>query len=955
MFLGNKTDVENYYNACTLTVLPSLFEGTPNVALESMACGIPIVASNVSDNAYIIPDGRAGFVVPLNDEAALADRVTRILFDRNLRQQLSTQARSWVAGEFSCQRLAEKTVAVYHEAMSLRHACKCGHHHGTHAHGAPHRRECRRSRLFPAAVADDLSMNGAFRGLVGMGVGVLLWLILRLTLLVTAITKARRTQPRGDRPLPAAPYRQNGQQELVPVAFDAARAHAGNFGNTSGGGRQAGHGAENPAIQNPCGHRLDQAAAIVRSIWSMVIAFQQKPDVIMAYSLFPPGVFSLMAARLTGKAAVVQLAGGIQEITSGGYDTEKPCIPGWMQKRLVALCHRVCAEFDDVVVRGRKAEAYLREHLQPRRVDIIPGSVDPVRFQTAARRRQIDLVFIGRIVPVKQPDHVVEIIKRVAQKRPGLRAVIAGRGPLLDEMKAKVKDLGLEKNVCFAGHVERVEGLLTRSKIFLLTSRSEGLSIALAEAMLAGTVPVVANVGDLSELVVSGQCGWLIKPGDFDDYAGKICDLLGDGPAWTKMSQEARAMSFENNSVDSVVRRWQRCLPENCRPGAPGLRRMPPEIIAGPDDAVRGSEAAARPPRRIVTLTAVLRMAGKLLAAMVLTVVAGDLIATRVCNCPTIYDPALGRIPKPGARFHWKIEGDGDGVWTSNCVRRASLPASNTNGCLLAIGDSYTEALFVTDEDYYAHRLEKRLRENHLDVPVLGVAKSGFSVADYIANAAMYRKLFSPSWVIVQVGDDDFCNDAWNTGKPEGYAHFRHAKGSDALDIIDLPPKDGGMCALASDHFPLLLPIVLFMQDRENVVLAWLKDRKQPWFHAESPEDTSKRAAVPEMTKYPVEEEMKMLAGSYDKHVILLYVARLDPLHPSHESENEAILRKAALAQGIRFVSLRDKFPELAAAGQAPFGFSNTRFNAGHWNRYGHQAAADLLYDEYVKITHAVH
>ena len=52
--LGNRADVENYYPLCDLTVLPSLFEGTPNVALESMSSGVPVVATNVSDNATII-------------------------------------------------------------------------------------------------------------------------------------------------------------------------------------------------------------------------------------------------------------------------------------------------------------------------------------------------------------------------------------------------------------------------------------------------------------------------------------------------------------------------------------------------------------------------------------------------------------------------------------------------------------------------------------------------------------------------------------------------------------------------------------------------------------------------------------------------------------------------------------------------------------------------------------
>ena len=120
VFTGNQKDVERYYNVCDVTALPSLFEGTPNVALESMASGVPVVATNVSDNAYIVPDGRAGFVVESNDAVTMADRLVQLTKDHELRAQMSRAARAWVMEEFSCARLAEKTLAVYREAVAMK-------------------------------------------------------------------------------------------------------------------------------------------------------------------------------------------------------------------------------------------------------------------------------------------------------------------------------------------------------------------------------------------------------------------------------------------------------------------------------------------------------------------------------------------------------------------------------------------------------------------------------------------------------------------------------------------------------------------------------------------------------------------------------------------------------------------------------------------------------------------
>ncbi|MCH7701695.1 MAG: glycosyltransferase, partial [Planctomycetes bacterium] len=68
MMPGKWDDMPDFYNACDLTVLTSRHEGTPNVLLESMACGVPVVATEVSDNADILPEGCGGFLVQLDDD-----------------------------------------------------------------------------------------------------------------------------------------------------------------------------------------------------------------------------------------------------------------------------------------------------------------------------------------------------------------------------------------------------------------------------------------------------------------------------------------------------------------------------------------------------------------------------------------------------------------------------------------------------------------------------------------------------------------------------------------------------------------------------------------------------------------------------------------------------------------------------------------------------------------------
>jgi glycosyltransferase involved in cell wall biosynthesis len=119
IFLGNRPDVADLYGACDLTALPSLHEGTPNVVLESMSCGVPVVLTAVADNADIVPDGRAGFLVPSGDAAALAERMARLIGDEDLRRDMGQSARERVLREFPVRRFVEGTAAVYEDALRL--------------------------------------------------------------------------------------------------------------------------------------------------------------------------------------------------------------------------------------------------------------------------------------------------------------------------------------------------------------------------------------------------------------------------------------------------------------------------------------------------------------------------------------------------------------------------------------------------------------------------------------------------------------------------------------------------------------------------------------------------------------------------------------------------------------------------------------------------------------------
>src|SRR5206468_12740764 len=176
--------------------------------------------------------------------------------------------------------------------------------------------------------------------------------------------------------------------------------------------------------------------------------------------------------------------------------------------------------FDLVVVRGSKARAFLMDR-GARPVTIITGCVTSSTEPEPAAR-DYDLVFVGRLAAIKQPLQFIDIVASVQRQLPAVRAAVVGDGPLLEAAREGRTTCGLEETIEFFGQIQDVHRILARSKLFVRTSRSEGLSIDLAEAMAAGVVPIVADVGDLGDLgdlVIDRLTGFPVTPDDVAQFA----------------------------------------------------------------------------------------------------------------------------------------------------------------------------------------------------------------------------------------------------------------------------------------------------------------------------------------------------------------------------------------------------------------------------------------------------
>lgn len=117
VFLGKRGQdtLPYYYSAAEVLAMPSLYESFGMVALEAMACGTPVIASDVGGLGYLVQNGVTGFTIPDSDPEMLCEKLSLLLEDHDLRNEMGERAAEY-ASEYEWEKIASQIVGVYKEA-----------------------------------------------------------------------------------------------------------------------------------------------------------------------------------------------------------------------------------------------------------------------------------------------------------------------------------------------------------------------------------------------------------------------------------------------------------------------------------------------------------------------------------------------------------------------------------------------------------------------------------------------------------------------------------------------------------------------------------------------------------------------------------------------------------------------------------------------------------------------
>jgi len=127
VFLGDRRDVTAVLASLDVSVLPSFSESLPNAILESMAAGVPVVATRVGGNAEVVSEGETGLLVPADNDDRLVEAVESLLKEPSLRLRCGRQAREMARADFGLSRIRDRFEQLYVTLLAEKHWRPTGH------------------------------------------------------------------------------------------------------------------------------------------------------------------------------------------------------------------------------------------------------------------------------------------------------------------------------------------------------------------------------------------------------------------------------------------------------------------------------------------------------------------------------------------------------------------------------------------------------------------------------------------------------------------------------------------------------------------------------------------------------------------------------------------------------------------------------------------------------------
>lgn len=295
-------------------------------------------------------------------------------------------------------------------------------------------------------------------------------------------------------------------------------------------------------VEIPCRGRADRTT--LKYLRGLVADF--RADVVHSHG-YKPNIYSIVALR-TGAAKLVSTCHGYSD------DTRLVRIYEQINRFLLRRYDAVAAVSQEV--RG----ILISSGIAPETVRVVYNGIDCAAFQGATpslRRGTAGFLigFVGRLVPLKDPRAFVVLARDVSQQIPGAQFSFVGDGTERSALEVLQIEYGLQNSIRFEGFRPDMPSVYASFDVLVLPSIHEGMPMTVLEALAAGVPVVATRVGAIGDVIIDGETGILVAPGDQRGLYRAVMSILQDrdlarrlgvaGQRWVQERFSSQTMASE--------------------------------------------------------------------------------------------------------------------------------------------------------------------------------------------------------------------------------------------------------------------------------------------------------------------------------------------------------------------------------------------------------------------------
>ncbi len=310
-------------------------------------------------------------------------------------------------------------------------------------------------------------------------------------------------------------------------------------------------------------HQLRRDVSPVKDFLALVslirVIRKEAPDIVHTHTS-KAGFIGRLAATICGVKTIIHTPHG--HILYGYFGKLKT----WVFIQLERFASRLCNKI--ITLTSLEKEDYIRlgigkeEQLVPIHCGIELEQYGHTNVEQSNIKDELDfkeklIGWVGRLDEIKGCYDFIEACELVAEKNSDVGFLMAGDGPLKEDLEALINKSPLKDKFFILGYREDIHKILEGIEIFLLTSLNEGLGLVLVEAMAAGKPVVATRVGGVSEVVVEGKTGLFVPPGSPGETAIAIDKLLSNPLMMDNFGKAGRERARLFDAKDMVEKTFE--------------------------------------------------------------------------------------------------------------------------------------------------------------------------------------------------------------------------------------------------------------------------------------------------------------------------------------------------------------------------------------------------------------